>query len=465
MNLEQWLTVLRARWLAVAAVFVLVFTVAGWFAWQQPKHYAATAALLFEARPDPVSSMLYGGAPSMALINTQLEVMRSDRVAQRVVEQLHLEQDPALRARWQAATSERQPLGEWLTEFLRKGLDVSVQPGSSVVNVTYKGQTGEQAAAVANAFVQAYLQTAVDLRVEPARQYSSFFSQQVKDSRDTLERAQAALAKFQRDNGILIAEGKDIDEARMDALTKQAVEMPAGGAQAGAVDVQSAPAVAAARAEVNRARAKVIELSRRYGDNHPQVQEARAAEADARNQLAAETERARGQATARAQASVGRAAQVNTAIEQQRQKLLKLKEVRDQATVLARDVDSAQKAYDAVLARYNQTTLESQNRQSNATVISEASAPPWPSSPRLLTALLMAAGAALAAGVGAALLWEQLDRRVRTVSDLSATMGLPVIGIMPSPIAGRSTQKRLALKQKWMISGRQLPAPANDAGP
>ncbi|MCA0176626.1 MAG: chain length determinant protein EpsF [Proteobacteria bacterium] len=462
MNLGHWLAVLRARWVVVAVVFVLVTAAATVVALRQPKQYAATAVLLFEARPDPVSTMLYGGGPSMAQINTQLEVMRSDRVAQRVAEQLKLADDPEVQARWRSATSERQPFEGWVVEFLRKGLSVAVQPGSSVVNVTYTGGTGEQAAAVANAFVQAYLQAAVDLRVEPAKQYNAFFSQQVKESRDALESAQSALAKFQRDHGILIAEGKDLDEVRLDQLTEEAVTLPSGGGGRLA-DGQGSAAVTAARAELSRAEAKAAELSRRFGENHPQVQDGRAAVVEARNQLAAETARARGQATARAQASAGRAAQVNAAIEQQREKLLKLKEVRDQATVLVRDVDSAQKAYDAVLARYNQTSLESQNRQSNATIISEASPPAWPSSPRRITTLLIGMLGALMAGVVAALGWEQLDRRVRTVGDLSATMGLPVIGIMPSPIAGRSDQRWLAVKQKWMISGRQLPAPANDA--
>lgn len=462
MNLGHWLAVLRARWGVVAVVFVLVVAAATVVAWQQPKHYAATAVLLFEARPDPVSTMLYGGGPSMAQINTQLEVMRSDRVAQKVAEHLKLADDPQTQLMWRAATSERQPFEGWVVDFLRKGLSVGVQPGSSVVNVTYKGATGEEAAAVANAFVQAYLQAAVDLRVEPAKQYSAFFSQQVKESRDALEGAQAALAKFQRDHGILIAEGKDIDEAKLDLLTEEAVALPSGGGRAG--DGQGSAAVTAARGDLARARAKVAELSRRFGDNHPQVEDARASVAEAQSQLAIESARARGQAAARANASAGRAAQVNAAIEEQRQKLLKIKEVRDQATVLVRDVDSAQKAYDAVLARYNQTSLESQNRQSNATIISEASPPPWPSSPRRITTLMLGVVGALVAGVAAALLWEQLDRRVRTVEDLSSAMGLPVIGIMPSPIAGRNAQKWLAVKQKWMISGRQLPAPAKDAG-
>lgn len=458
MNPFHLLSVLRARWLVVLGVAAVVFAVAANIAWQQPKHYAATAALMLESRADPVSSMLYGGGPSPALLNTQIEIMRSDRVMQRVVKEFKLDTDPDLNGLWMRSTSERQPKEDWLVAWVRKGMDVVVQPGSNVVTVTYKGRTGQEAAGIANGLVRAYVQTAVDLRVEPAKQYNAFFGQQLKESREALERSQAALAQFQRDNGILITEGKDLDTQRLEQLTKDAADAPAGG---GGGSVQNNPAVVAARGELSRAEGKVAELSRRFGDNHPQVQEARAVAADLRNQLASETQRAQGQVAARARDSQGRSAQMNAAIEQQRLKLLKLQAVRDQAKVLARDVDSAQKAYDAVLGGYNQTTLESQNRQSNATIISEASVPPWPSSPRLLTSLAMAAVGALLAGMAVALAWERLDRRVRTVEDLSASMGLPVIGIMPSPIAGRTTQRRLALTQKWMISGRQLPAPAN----
>jgi succinoglycan biosynthesis transport protein ExoP len=139
--------------------------------------------------------------------------------------------------------------------------------------------------------------------------------------------------------------------------------------------------------------------------------------------------------------------------------VLALKETRDQAAVLARDVDNSQRAYDLVFNRVNQTSLESQNRQSNATVISAATIPGEPSSPKVAANLLLGIVGAFVMGLGTALLIEQFDKRLRTTSDAIDFLGLPVIGIMPSPSMNRRLRGQMALIQERVISGRRLAAP------
>ena len=103
--------------------------------------------------------------------------------------------------------------------------------------------------------------------------------------------------------------------------------------------------------------------------------------------------------------------------------MLGLKETRDQGAVLQRDVDNAQHSYDLVYNRASQTNLESQNRQSNATVISQATTPSMPSSPKVMSVLLMGIFGALGLGLGTALLLEQFDKRMRTTSDAFDFLG------------------------------------------
>jgi succinoglycan biosynthesis transport protein ExoP len=146
-------------------------------------------------------------------------------------------------------------------------------------------------------------------------------------------------------------------------------------------------------------------------------------------------------------------------VDAQRAKVLALKETRDQVAVLQRDVDNAQRSYDLVYNRASQTNLESQNRQSNATVISQATVPSTPSSPKVLPVLLMGIVAALGVGLGTALLLEQMDKRIRTTTDAFDFLGLPVIGIMPSPNMNRRLKGQMAMIQDRVVSGRRLPAP------
>jgi uncharacterized protein involved in exopolysaccharide biosynthesis len=197
------------------------------------------------------------------------------------------------------------------------------------------------------------------------------------------------------------------------------------------------------KTDLSSAELKLQELSSRYGDKHPQVQEARAAVNELKQKITRATSDVTGAIGVDARVSHAREAEIQAAVDAQRTKVLALKETRDQGAVLARDVDNAQRSYDLVYNRASQTNLESQNRQSNATVISQATTPSMPSSP----------------GLGTALLLEQFDKRMRTTSDAFDFLGLPVIGIMPSPTMNRRLQGQMAMIQDRVVSGRRLPAP------
>ena len=87
-----------------------------------------------------------------------------------------------------------------------------------------------RAAALANAFVQAYTDTTLELRVDPARQYSGFFDSRAKAYRDNFEKAQDRLAQFQKEKGLLVTDERlDIETARLAELSSQLVGLQALG--------------------------------------------------------------------------------------------------------------------------------------------------------------------------------------------------------------------------------------------
>ena len=470
MNLSHFLAVLRARWLSAVVVFATVLVAAILYLVFATRVYTATASLLIDVKPDPVSSMLYGGAtPSQ--INTQIEIIRSDRVAQRVVQNLKLADLADMRSAWASAKS-GLTIQEWLTELVEGGLDPKVTTaGSNVINISYHSADPRFAATVANAYVQAYLETSIELRVDPAKQYSGFFTDQQKDARGELEAAQNKLAAFQREKGIIGSDDKfDLEMSRLAALTQELVAIQTArvdastrqgqiGSAGQLNEVLSNGTVSGLKADLSSAELKLQELSSRYGDKHPQVQEARAQVNELKVKIARATSDVTGAIGVDARVSHAREGEIQAEVDAQRQKVLALKETRDQAGVLQRDVDNAQRSYDAVYSRASQTNLESQNRQSNATVISQATTPSTPSSPKLLSVLVMGIAAAIGLGIGTALLLEQFDKRIRTTSDAFDFLGLPVIGIMPSPTMNRRLKGQMAMIQDRVVSGRRLPAP------
>ena len=469
MNFSHFLAVLRARWLAAVVVFACVLTAAILYLVFATRVYTATASLLIDVKPDPVSLMLGGATP--AQINTQIEILRSDRVAQRVVQNLKLADLADMRTAWASAKS-GLTIQEWLTEFIESGLDPRVvSAGSNVINIAYRSADARFAATAANAYVQAYLETSIELRVDPAKQYSGFFTDQQKDARTALETAQNKLSAFQRDKGIIGTDDKfDLEMSRLTALTQELVAIQGARVDASTRQGQIGNAghlsevlgngtVNGLKTDLSGAELKLQELSSRYGDKHPQVQEARAQVNELRAKIARATSDVTGAIGVDARVSHAREAEIQAAVDAQRNKVLGLKETRDQGAVLQRDVDNAQHSYDLVYNRASQTNLESQNRQSNATVISQATTPSTPSSPKLASVLVMGIVGALGLGLGTALLLEQFDKRMRTTSDAFDFLGIPVIGIMPSPTMNRRLKGQMAMIQDRVVSGRRLPAP------
>jgi capsular polysaccharide biosynthesis protein len=148
-------------------------------------------------------------------------------------------------------------------------------------------------------------------------------------------------------------------------------------------------------------------------------------------------------------------------LEAQRTKVLQMKAVRDLGQVLVREVESAQRTYDSMMARLNQTAMESQSTQSYANILSTAQPPAQHSSPKLVLNSALAVFVGVLLAVGVALTLELTNRRVRAPDDIVASLGLPVLGTLPKPGAKHfSAGKRISLMQQRVIG---LPAPTKSA--
>ena len=153
-----------------------------------------------------------------------------------------------------------------------------------------------------------------------------------------------------------------------------------------------------------------------------------------------------------------REAEVRRELEAQRSKVLQMKAVRDEGQVLVRDVENAQRAYDAIMARLTQSSLESQTTQSYVNMLTTAQPPAEASSPKMVLNVALAIVVGLMLAVGAALMLELMDRRVRGPEEIVASLGLPVIGSLPRPNAKRFVPSRKgSLLQHQRMAG--LPAP------
>lgn len=474
MTFAQFLSILRARKWAALIVFVLVVVVTVILSLVLPKQYTGTASVVMDIRPDPITALTNPAAVLPSFMATQVDIMQSDRVALRVIRDLKLAESPQIRRQWLDEANGQGTVEQWLVGLLQKQLDVKPSRDSNVVTVNYKAPDPRFAAALANAFAQAYIATTLELRIDPAQNFKKFFDVQTKDAREALERAQVKLSKYQQEKGIIATDERfDVENARLNDLSAQYTQMQAVAAESASRQAQAQgasgdrmqevltnPLIGSLKATLSTSEANLQQLTQRLGDANPQVVEAKANIAELHRRIDAETKRITGGVGVSNTINRQREAQTKRELEAQRAKVLKMKAVRDEGALLQQEVANAQQIYTSLVARLSQTGLEAQNTQSYANMLTLAQPPTDPSSPKLVLNTLLAVllGALLAVGV--ALMLEFNDRRVRSPEGVVAALGLPVIGTLPAPGAKRFVPGNRALPPASRSIALPAPAPA-----
>lgn len=452
--------VLKSRWGLVLSVWLAVLGLTALVTALQQPAYTATAVVMVDPKSaNPLENSPNQTPQAEAYMAAQVDILLSERVARHVISTLGLAADPndAAHARWRSETEGRGDFVVWLAESMRKRLDIRPTKESGVIRVSYTAPVADQAARIANAFVQAYVDVGLQLRVDPARQHSSFFDDRQRELRERLEAAQLRLAEFQRSSGLLTVgqeDRLDIETARLNELSTQLTQLQALAGESGsrnaqarahsdrAPEVLSNGTIANLNGELARQQARLGELATRLGEQHPTLIELRANIAQLKAQIANETQRVTGSLGVNAVVNQSRLAQTQAALDAQRAKVLQLKAVRDEAAVLQRDVQQAQTAYDSLGTRITQALLESQSTLTNVSVLKSAT-PPVETSTRQFGVNLPAAallGAVLA--VAAALLREMNDHRLRTADDVTDALALPLLVEIPRRPDGQASGLR-----------------------
>lgn len=443
MTLHQFLLALRARYKIAVFIPLVAILAALAVTMLMPKKYTSQTSVLVDVRsPDPVAGASISGIVAPTYMATQVDIIRGDKVAQRVVKALRLDEIPEVKEDWLRATEGRGTLDSWLVAVLQQNLDVRPSRESNVISITFKGDSPESAANTANSFAQAYLDTNLSLKTEPARLYAEWFEEQTKASRVKLEEAQSRLSGFQQKAGIVSSDERtDYETTKLADLSSQLTLVQGAttdsqskrGANGDTVaEVMQSPLINSLKTDVARLESKVQELSVNLGVNHPERQKAESELASAKSQLASQVGRINQSIETAYRVGKDRERELQSAVGAQRARVLALNKERDELNVYRRDVEAAQRAYEGVSQSASQTRLQSLTNQTNVVRLNTAVAPLQPSSPKPLINLLLAAFGGTLLGVACALLLELTNRRVRSAEDLVQILDLPVLASISS---------------------------------
>jgi chain length determinant protein EpsF len=448
MSFNQFVVILRARWLTAAGIFVAVVVLIAFASIIWPKQYTSTASIVIDSKTDPVAAANGGAGNGLApatYVNTQADIIASERVAQRVVKTLRLDQQPEARKLW--AKGPNDDISVTVAKLiLDKKLLVapahdSPTHASNVIDISVTWSDPVTSAALANSFAQVAIETNIELKVEPAKQYASWFDQRSRALRADLEDKQKKLSDFQSKNGLIATDEKlDVENNRLNELSSELVTIQGqrqdsqsrqhqvGSDISTLPEVLQSPVIQSLKAALATAQAKKPDVAARLGKNHPDYQAVEGEISDLRTRIAQESANIAASLGNTTQSNLRRENDVRQALEAQKKKVLELKYQHDQAAMFLNDVTAAQRDLDTVSQRLAQSNLESLTQQTNVVQLTTATAPNNPSSPKLVINLLVAIFLGGVLGIGAALAAEMRNRRVREDEDIVDLLGVPLLG-------------------------------------
>ena len=465
MTFLQFLHLLRARHRIVIAAIAIGVVLALLLVVFSPRSYDATAQVLVNVRaPETVGSQSLQDQLAPDYLSTQVDILRSRRVALRVAKALNLDSAPSVRRAF--TESDATSFEDYVVEIVQRGLTVAPAAASRVISLTYTARDPQLAASAANAYAEAYRTVTLQLQAEPARQSAEWYDGQARAVQAQLLAAQQALSARQRTLAVAAdADQTDSDVNRLNNLSGQlaaaqaqqaALHARAGG---GALpDIVASPVVQGLQADLAKLQAQRAQLASYAGPNNIDLIQLDRQIGGLQGKLDEQRALVARSATAAASQGVSGVAQLSGAVAAQRQRTIAARSNRDELGPLQEQVTNLKQTYEQIMARRAQLGILSEGSQTNVALLSAASPPSRPAWPKPL--LLLAIGILLGGVAGAALavVLELIDQRLRAPDDIEAWLGIPNLGAIRM-IEDRSARARLGGSLR-----RLLPGPAADGG-
>jgi chain length determinant protein EpsF len=423
-----------------------------------PRTYVAEADVVINSvTTDPVSGREMPTDALPANLATQLDVIASANVALKVVDALNLTKSDFFREKYELESKDLfgyprkiAPIREWIADrLLSKHLTVVPPKEGNVIGIDAAAEDQDFAAKLANAFAEAFIQTHLELKLQPERRQADWFNAQVGELHKAVENAQSRLSEFQRAHTVTGTDSHvDVENERLNQISDQLIvaqtamydartrlnqmnEAIQRGQLEEIPDIQGDTLLQTMKANLAVAEGKLAQTSSGFGKNHPEYISAEAQVKELRDKLLAEVDVARGAIAQSAAISERKEAELRHALEQQRDRLLALKRDQDQIESLKRDVTNTQAAYDAGVQRATEVRLESRLDQSNIAVLNPATPPRKIARPKLVLNTLLAIILGTALGIAAAVAKEMVEPRLRSPLDLDALFGLGLLAVIP----------------------------------
>lgn len=416
--------------------------------------YRGTAMVLIEnikSRVMTLNDIYSGQRDAMEAFNSQVQILRSRSVAERVIRKLNLAEHPAMAGHSNQKLGEAERM-ELLVNRLTGALTIEPVLRSQIVHVSFDSSDRELAARVANAVVDAYIDSDLESRSDMTQKANGWLLGRIEATRKRLEESQQALQRYREQENIidnkgvvLSGTGRQFEEvsthltsARMRFSEAESAYNQVKGRKGEPTEkLESVPAVLKdstvrqMKGVEMEALAKVNEYKNRYAPAHPKMIAAEADLKSARESSARAIDAVidgiyREYELARANVNAAASAKAQTQAEIQ-----SITRKESQLSVLQHEVESNRQLYDNLVNRAKETETTA-NLQSTAGRLIDPAVPPLgPIKPQKAKIIGAATLFGLFVSVLLVLVRDYLDNTVRSEQDVEHRLQTGLLGVVP----------------------------------
>lgn len=489
--LTYWRTLKRYKWsiLALAVIAGAVGTLAAMKA--VPVYRAETRILVKYNQPNLANVAQFESTPLYwYFYETQIDIIRSRAVAAQVVDKLGLDsitdaqrtqpgsfekKDAApgvidrltsevaswvrswkalLPAEWRAPERPQiapQSPKDAAINAVIGGLMVTGGKESEILQIRYVSTDPNQAAQIANAVAQAYINFGLESRTSDVKQATGFLGQRIEELKVKLEKSEQALQEFQQAEGLVDTQNREkIVGAQLGSLTAELIKAQTARSQSEArynqvksylssqsdydslVSVIGSPLVLDAHRNRIEMEQRAAELGERYGEKHPRMRAALADLKQAEGRLRVEVEKAVDTVRKEFEVAKAQERELRNIIDAQQAEMRTLSGKAFTLAKLEREVEANRQLYESFVTRFKEADIANEYDVSNVRIIDEARPPAAPFKPDRQRMIFISVLIGLLFGVFLSIIRARLDDTVMIREDVENRLGLPLLGMLQS---------------------------------
>jgi succinoglycan biosynthesis transport protein ExoP len=479
---------LGRQWRLIALLTCLAVVIGAAYLAVTPSRYTAQADMIIDTkRVTWTQSELATENRNVedASVESEIETTKSEKVILGVIRRLQLNEDPEFVGAGHGLKRHILSLlklvptvdPELSNEQVMRGVLAAVKDNLRVTRlgrsyleqIAFTSLDSDKAAKIANAFADAYIEDQLQAKFEATRRASTWLEQRIGELRQQASDAYKAVQDFKSQNGIIIGvDGKLASEVELDQLGIALAKARADTSQARAkldritrvleqrsnketfeipdpivTDALSNPVITKLREQFLDDQNRESEWSARYGAEHQAARNLRAEMAALQRAIWDEISRIAESYKSELQIAKSQ----EESIDKRMGEVFQQSGSTRQSQVRLRELETAANTYRGIyetfLSRFTQSVQQQSFPSTEARVVTAATPPSAPSSPKKSLTLVLAAILGLGFGVMAAFAREQMSRQVHTRAQLESLLGTNCLAVIPAFAAKGSALRKL----------------------